>query len=34
VRERAMELGAVSFLTKPFADAALTECLARAHRSS
>ena len=33
VRERAMQLGAVSFLTKPFADAALTESLARAHRS-
>jgi FixJ family two-component response regulator len=33
VRERAMQLGAVSFLTKPFADAALIECLERAHRS-
>jgi FixJ family two-component response regulator len=33
VRERAMQLGAVSFLTKPFADAALTECLDKAHRS-
>jgi FixJ family two-component response regulator len=33
VRERAMQLGALSFLTKPFADAALTECLDRAHRS-
>jgi FixJ family two-component response regulator len=33
VRERAMQLGAVSFLTKPFADAALTECLDKALRS-
>ena len=33
IRERAMQLGALSFLTKPFDDATLTDCLDRALHS-
>jgi FixJ family two-component response regulator len=33
VRERALQLGAYAFLTKPFEQAALTDCLGRALKS-